>query len=101
MVSAYVDIALFQLTREQCIQAREMLGWNIQRLADESGVTPLAIEQYESGFRKLRPISRQAIAFAFETQALMFIPGYAPTFGDNVRGACPDPRGEPDYNLLE
>lgn len=100
-MSAYAEIPLFHMSREHCIQARDMLGWSIQRLASESGVSSLAIEQYESGFRQLLSISLQAIAFTFEAHGLMFIPGYPPLAGDNVRGACPDPRHAPDYSELE
>lgn len=100
-MSAYVDIPLFHMNRAFCVQARQRLDWAIDRLAHESGVSPLAIEQFESGFRKLRPISLQAIAFAFEAQGLMFIPGYGILRGGDVQGACPDPRLSDDYFQVE
>ncbi|SDG12506.1 helix-turn-helix domain-containing protein [Phytopseudomonas seleniipraecipitans] len=100
-MNPFVDIPLFHMSREHCIQARARLNWSIYQLAEQSGVSPLAIEQYESGFRKLKPISLQAIAYACEAKGMMFIPGHKVMFGDNVRGACPDPRLSPDYHEIE
>lgn len=100
-MSAHADVPLFHMNRDLCLQARQRLDWGIDRLADESGVSPLAIEQFESGFRRLKPISLQAIAYAFEAKGLMFIPGYGILTGDNIVGACPDPQLSDDYFQVE
>lgn len=100
-MSAYVTIPLFYMSRQHCIQARELLNWSVYQLAEQSGVSPLAIEQYESGFRKLRTISLQALAFAFEAESLVFFAGHPVMVGENVRGACPDPRECSDYSQIE
>ncbi|OLU22353.1 hypothetical protein BVH03_24260 [Pseudomonas sp. PA15(2017)] len=100
-MSPYFNIQLFHMDRKLCAAARYRLDWSIDRLAIQSGVSALAIEQYESGFRKLKPISLQAIAYAFEAEKLMFFPGQPVMTGGNVRGACPDPRLSSDYSQIE
>lgn len=100
-MSLNLNIQLFHMDRKLCVEARERLKWSIEKLADQSGVSALAIEQYETGFRKLKSISLQAIAYAFEAERLMFFPGQPVMTGGNVRGACPDPRRSPDYSQIE
>lgn len=92
---------MFEMNRKLCVQARELLGWDQTRLSAESGVGLLAIGMYEAGMRVLRPISCQALAYAFEKEGLVFLRGEAPIFGANVRGCCPNPRNASDYHLLE
>ena len=41
-------IALFQFTPAHCAQARAMLGWSVDELARESGVSVEAIQRFEA-----------------------------------------------------
>ena len=83
-----------------CAPARSRLGWSVEALAFRSGVSRNAINRLEKGIR-LREVTMQALAFAFETEGLIFIPGHPPMSGDNCRGATKDPRSRRDYHLLE
>ncbi len=83
-----------------CAPARSRLGWSVEALAFRSGVSRGAIRRIEMGC-ELRDVTMQAIAFAFETEGLIFIPGHPPMSGDNCRGATKDPRSRRDYHLLE
>lgn len=99
--STTLRIPRFHMTRHLCVQARELLGWDQLRLSRECGVDLLKLGLYEVGIITLKPISRQAIAYTFEKQGLLFFPGELPLRGGNVRGCCPDPRKSPDYHLLD
>lgn len=94
-------IPMFVMDHRLCVQARELLGWNQERLSQETGIRLLTITFYELGARTLRPITRQALAYRFEKEGLVFFPGEPPMFGGNVRGCCPDPHNSADYHLLE
>lgn len=83
-----------------CAPARSRLGWSVEALAFRSGVSRSAIRSIENG-AELRSITMQALAFAFEAEGLIFIPGDPPMSGDNCRGATKDPRSSRDYHLLE
>lgn len=83
-----------------CAPARLRLGWSIEALAFRSGVSIGAIRSIENG-AELRGVTMQALAFAFEAEGLIFIPGHPPMPGDNCRGATKDPRSRHDYHLLE
>lgn len=83
-----------------CGPARELLGWSIDALASASGVSPHAIQKLEHGAR-LKSVSMQALAFALETEGLVFFPGHPPLRGENCRGSTKDPRSRRDYHLLE
>lgn len=96
-----IFVPMFHMNHSLCVQARELLRWDQLRLSQESGVSLLKLRAYETGAARLRSISQQAIAYAFEKQGLLFFPGEPPMFGANVRGCCPDPRTSPDYYLLE
>lgn len=98
--SEYVTIPL-QFNADHCRQARQILGWSVEQLAQESGVSIAAIEGYEAETRALREVTRQALAFRLEAEGLVFIRGYEPMRGDNVRGCTPDPALEHDFNLVE
>lgn len=86
---------------EHCREARKMLGWSSERLAEESGVSVAAIEGYEAETLKLKAVTRQALAFRLEAEGLVFIDGYRPLIGDNVRGCTGDPRTRGDFHLVE
>lgn len=83
-----------------CAPARSRLGWSVEALAFRSGVSSKAINRLEKGIG-LREVTMQALAFAFEKEGLIFIPGHPPMSGDNCRGATKDPRSRRDYHLLE
>jgi len=83
-----------------CAPARLRLGWSVEALAFRSGVSRAAIKRFEKG-AKLRDVTMQALAFAFEQEGLIFIPGHPPMSGDNCHGATKDPRSHRDYHFLE
>lgn len=98
--SDYVTIPL-QFNADHCRQARQMLGWSVEQLAQGSGVSTAAIEGYEAKTRPLREVTRQALAYRLEAEGLVFIRGHQPLRGDNVCGCTPDPALEHDFNLIE
>lgn len=93
-------IALYQFTPEHCAQARELLGWSLEQLAQESGVSVAAIQRFEA-HGELLDVTRLALAFRLEAEGLVFFPGFAPGKGMNVKGSTPDPAGRADYAMIE
>ncbi|MBB3240510.1 DNA-binding XRE family transcriptional regulator [Pseudomonas sp. Tn43] len=93
-------IALFQFTPAHCAQARAMLGWSVEELSEESGVSIDAIQRFEAE-RDVLDVTRLALAYCFESQGLVFFPGFATGRGMNVRGSTPDPVGRADYAMVE
>jgi hypothetical protein len=93
-------IALFQFTPAHCAQARAMLGWSVDELARESGVSVEAIKRFEAKLDVL-DVTRLALAYRFESEGLVFFPGFAPGRGMNVRGSTPNPVGRADYAMVE
>jgi hypothetical protein len=93
-------IALFQFTPPHCAQARAMLGWSVEELSGESGVSVEAIERFEAG-QDVLDVTRLALAYRFEAQGLMFFPGFAPGRGVNVKGSTPNPMGRADFAMVE
>lgn len=93
-------IALYQFTPEHCTQARDLLGWDMDQLARDSGVSVQAIQRFEAGF-ELRDVTRLALAFCLEAEGLVFFPGFSPGRGMNIRGATPNPKERPDYAMIE
>lgn len=83
-----------------CAVARTMLGWSVEALAFRSGVSPRAIRSIENG-AELPRVTMQALAYAMESQGLVFFPGHPPLRADNCRGATQDPRTRDDYYLIE
>jgi len=81
--------------------AREMLGWSIEALAFRSSVSVKAIKDLESGTRKLNQVTMQALAYAFENEGLIFMPGHPPSKGENCRGATSNPKLRDDFHLIE
>jgi hypothetical protein len=84
-----------------CSVAIEMLGWSIEALAFRSSVSVKAIKDLEGGTRKLNQVTMQALAYAFENEGLIFMPGHSPSIGENCRGATSDPKYRDDYHLIE
>jgi transcriptional regulator with XRE-family HTH domain len=78
-----------------------MLNWSAEALAFRSGVSVKAIKGLEEGRQTLRPVTMQALSFAFEAEALVFLPGLKPMRGHNCRGGTMNPRTRDDYHLLE
>lgn len=93
-------IALFQFTPAHCAQARAMLGWSVEELSEESGVSVDAIVRFEAE-RDVLDVTRLTLAYRFESEGLVFFPGFAPGRGMNVRGSTPDPVGRADYAMVE
>lgn len=99
-------LAFFQrlpptFSARHCSVAREMLDWSIEALAFRSAVSVKAIKDLESGTRKLNQVTMQALAYAFENEGLIFIPGHPPSKGENCRGATTDPKQRDDFHLIE
>lgn len=89
------------LTPQQCVQGRAILEWSQEALAFRSGASVKAIQEFEAGGRPLKWVTKQALAFAMETEGLVFIPSASPLRGENCRGATPDPRLRDDFHLIE
>ncbi|MDL2187271.1 helix-turn-helix transcriptional regulator [Pseudomonas sp. ChxA] len=86
---------------DHCKRAREILGWSVEALAFRSGASVKAIKDLEDGKQTLRRVTMQALSYAFENEGLIFMPGYAPSRGENCRGATSDPREREDFHLIE
>lgn len=82
-------IALFQFTPTHCAQARAMLGWTVDQLSREAGVSVEDIHRFETQ-QDAADAARLAIAYRFEAQGLVFFPGFAPGRGVNLRQSTPD-----------
>lgn len=61
------------LTIEQCRGARGLLGWTQQELADASGLSKTAINNFEKGHSDIKAESLRAIRMAFESAEIEFI----------------------------
>ena len=93
-------IALFQFTPKHSAQARAMLGWSLEQLSRESGVSVEAIARFEAGAEVL-DVTRLALAYRLEAEGLVFFPGFAPGRSMSVRGSAPDPVGRADFAMIE
>lgn len=60
------------LTIEQCRAARGLLGWTQQDLADASGLSKTAINNFEKGHSDIKYESLRAIRMAFESAEVEF-----------------------------
>lgn len=61
------------LTIEQCRGARGILGWTQQDLADASGLSKTAINNFEKGHSDIKTESLRAIRMAFESADIEFL----------------------------
>lgn len=61
------------ITIEQCRAARGLLDWTQQDLADASGLSKTAINNFEKGHSDIKNESLRAIRMAFESADLEFI----------------------------
>ncbi|WP_095078462.1 helix-turn-helix transcriptional regulator [Pseudomonas sp. Irchel s3h17] len=93
-------IALFQFTPKHSTQARALLGWSLETLSREAGVSVEAIQRFEAGAEVL-DVTRLALAYRLEAEGLVFFPGFAPGRAMSVRGSTPDPVGRADYAMIE
>ncbi len=93
-------IALFQFTPAHCAQARAMLGWSVEELSRDSGVSVDAIERFE-GRRDVPDADRLALAYQFESEGLVFFPGFAPGRGMSMKGSAADAAGRAEYAMGE
>jgi len=46
-------------------------------------------------------VTRLALAYRFESEGLVFFPGFAPGRGMNLRGSTPNPVGRADFAMVE
>lgn len=60
------------MTIEQCRAARGLLGWTQQDLADASGLSKTAINNFEKGHSDIKTESLRAIRQAFESAEIEF-----------------------------
>ncbi|MCB9983386.1 MAG: helix-turn-helix transcriptional regulator [Rhodospirillales bacterium] len=58
---------------EQCRGARGILGWTQQNLADSSGLSKTAINNFEKGHSDIKAESLRAIRMAFESADIEFL----------------------------
>lgn len=93
-------IALFQFTPTHCVQARGMLGWSVEQLSREAGVSVDDIQRFEAQ-QEVADAARLALTYRFEAQGLVFFPGFAPGRGGNVRGAMPESVSHGDYAMAD
>ncbi|VVN20880.1 hypothetical protein PS645_04293 [Pseudomonas fluorescens] len=93
-------IALFQFTPAHCAQARAMLGWSVEELSRDSGVAVDTIERFEAR-RDVPDADRLALAYRFESEGLVFFPGFAPGRGMSGKGSAVDSGGRTDYAMGE
>lgn len=61
------------LSIEQCRGARGLLGWTQQDLADASGLSKTAINNFEKGHSDIKNESLRAIRMAFESAEIEFL----------------------------
>jgi len=61
------------MTISQCRAARGLLGWTQQDLADASGLSKTAINNFEKGHSDIKAESLRAIRMAFESADIEFI----------------------------
>ncbi|MCC6597704.1 MAG: helix-turn-helix transcriptional regulator [Alphaproteobacteria bacterium] len=61
------------ITIEQCRGARGVLGWTQQDLADASGLSKTAINNFEKGHSDIKAESLRAIRMAFESADIEFL----------------------------
>lgn len=61
------------LSIEQCRGARGLLGWTQQDLADASGLSKTAINNFEKGHSDIKNESLRAIRMAFESAEVEFL----------------------------
>jgi hypothetical protein len=93
-------IALFQFTPTHCAQARGMLGWSVEQLSREAGVSVDDIQRFEAQ-QEVADSARLALTYRFEAQGLVFFPGFAPGRGGNVRATMPESVGHGDYAMAD
>lgn len=93
-------IALFQFTPTHCVQARGMLGWSVEQLSRETGVSVDDIQRFEAQ-QDVADSARLALTYRFEAQGLVFFPGFAPGRGGNVRATMPESVGHGDYAMAD
>ena len=61
------------LTIEQCRGARGLIGWTQQDLADASGLSKTAINNFEKRHSDIKAESLKAIRMAFESMDIEFL----------------------------
>jgi hypothetical protein len=77
-----------------------MLGWSVEELSREASVSVEAIERFEAQ-QDVLDVTRLTLAYRFESEGLVFFPGFAPGRGMNLRGSTPNPVGRADFAMVE
>jgi hypothetical protein len=72
----------------------------VQELSRESRVSVDAIQRFEAR-QEVLDVTRLALAYRFESEGLVFFPGFAPGRGMNVKGSTPNPVGRADFAMVE
>ena len=93
-------IALFQFTQAHCAQARAMLGWSVEELSRESGVSVEAIQRFEAG-QDVLDVTRLTLAYRFEAEGMVFFPGFAPGRSVRAQGMAGESVGRGDYAMAD
>ncbi len=63
------------MTPEQCLHARELLGWSRTRLASRAGCSDAAVRFFETGQHELFISAPKAIRAALEAEGVEFTGG--------------------------
>ena len=60
------------MTPEQCRQARELLGWNPQRLALRANISRETVVSFENGSRRTRAMKVSALKLTLQEAGIDF-----------------------------
>ncbi|MBK5376263.1 XRE family transcriptional regulator [Pseudomonas sp. TH08] len=93
-------IALFQFTPTHCLQARAMLGWSVDQLSREAEVSAEDIQRFEAQ-QEVADAARLALAYRFESQGLVFFPGFAPGRSASLNAMAAETAGRGDYAMAD
>jgi len=93
-------IALFQFTPTHCAQARGMLGWSVEQLSREAGVSVDDIQRFEAQ-QDVADSARLALTYRFEAQGLVFFPGFAPGRTTSIKGTTAESVDRGNYAMAD
>lgn len=79
------------ITPEQCRAGRALLGWPMERLANEANVGYSTVADFERGARSPIANNLLAIRTALERGGVVFIPGNGEGPGVRLRKTEPEP----------
>ncbi|MBK5513444.1 XRE family transcriptional regulator [Pseudomonas sp. TH15] len=93
-------ITLFQFTPAHSAQARAMLGWSVDQLSREAEVSAEDIQRFEAQ-QEVADAARLALAYRFESQGLVFFPGFAPGRSASLNAMAAETAGRGDYAMAD